>query len=87
MTVVDLYALPNVELRDAAISAEAYLLMISATAYGFITGAPEIDVARCDEAIDAARGRGLTWTEDELDARIIWLVAGHAQEARDNVTL
>lgn len=56
------------ELRDAAVQASALILIQSAKDYGFVTGGPEIDVDRCEEAIAAARERGLIWNSAETEA-------------------
>ncbi len=41
-------------------AADALLHIQSAEAYGFITGAPHVNVERCEELLEAARRRGVT---------------------------
>lgn len=59
---------PAVELRNAALLAEACLILDAAKHYGLILGGPKIDAERCRQVIRAAKGRGITVRRDEAMA-------------------
>jgi hypothetical protein len=67
--VVELGGLLDDELREVALSADAWLVIDAARAYGFTIGGPNVDVARCEAAIDIAHGRGLSWTDEACNTR------------------
>jgi hypothetical protein len=48
------------EWQNAVDAADALLHIQSAEAYGFITGAPSVNVERCEQLLEAARRRGVT---------------------------
>jgi hypothetical protein len=48
------------EWQTAVDAADALLHIQSAEAYGFITGAPHVNVERCEQLLAAARRRGVT---------------------------
>lgn len=48
------------EWQTAVDAADALLHIQSAEAYGLITGSPTVNVARCEELLEAARRRGVT---------------------------
>jgi hypothetical protein len=48
------------EWQTAVDAADALLHIQSAEAYGLITGAPTVNVERCEELLEAARRRGVT---------------------------
>lgn len=58
------------EWKEAADIANVALLIDSARQYGLITGAPPVNVARCEEIISRAKRRGITLTAvEDLDLR------------------
>ncbi len=48
------------EWQNAVDAADALLHIQSAEAYGLITGAPTVNVERCEQLLEAARQRGRT---------------------------
>ncbi len=48
------------EWQTAVDAADALLHIQSAEAYGLITGAPTVNVERCEQLLEAARRRGVT---------------------------
>lgn len=48
------------EWQEAVDAADALLHIHSAEAYGLITGAPTVNVERCEQLLEAARRRGVT---------------------------
>lgn len=89
---VDIQAVPADELRPVAIAADVFLLIASARAYGLVDGGPEINVARCEEIIDAAHNRGIRWSDDDRDTALAVILAqltspNTADQARDLVDI
>jgi len=58
------------EWAEAAAAAEACLRIESARLYGFITGGPTIDVARCERVLAGAKRRGVILTAAEVDRAV-----------------
>lgn len=56
----------NKELRQAALLAEAWLLVASARAYGLIEGGPTINNLRCYQLIEMAESKGIRYTKDDV---------------------
>jgi hypothetical protein len=48
------------EWQTAVDAADALLHIHSAEAYGLITGAPSVNIERCEQLLEAARRRGVT---------------------------
>ena len=48
------------EWQNAIDAADALLHIQSAEAYGLITGAPHVNIERCEQLLEAARRRGVT---------------------------
>jgi hypothetical protein len=63
------------ELRRVARTAAGALLLDDARLYGFISGGPGVDTSRCEEAIAAARERGLAPTLIESTDAAVELAA------------
>lgn len=56
---------PAVELRRAALLAEALLIIDATKQYGLIEGGPKIDAERCWRVIQAAKGRRIVVSRNE----------------------
>ena len=64
------------EWREAATLAEVMLSLQSARAYGFVSGGPDVDTARCESILRQAKARGIVPRADEIDAAIRSLARG-----------
>lgn len=81
-TLQEVEQLPDDELRDIALTAEACITLEAARLYGFITGGPGIDVERCEAVAAIAVARGLKWTRADIDERAARFVRAFNAEAR-----
>lgn len=78
---------PPEELRDVGLSAHALLLIESARLYGLVVGGPEVNVDRCIEIVAAAERVGCSYTDDEVDVRVLELVGEVAETVRSGSPL
>lgn len=62
------------QLRRVALAAEVFLRVDAARKYGFIDGGPDVDVDRCEEAIDYAADQGVAYTQDDIDATLMHII-------------
>lgn len=58
------------EWQETVDAADALLHIQSAEAYGFITGAPSVNVERCEQLLEAARRRGVTPSAGNIERYI-----------------
>jgi hypothetical protein len=67
------------EWQDAVNAAEACLLLDSARLYGFVTGGPGVNIARCEQILEGGRARQIRSTDEGVDREIAALIAvgGH----------
>lgn len=56
--------------QNAVDAADALLHIQSAAAHGLITGAPTVNVTRCEQLLAAARRRGVTPSADNVEQYI-----------------
>lgn len=65
----------DMEPRDLAALAGAFLLLESARLYGFVDGGPDVNVDRCEQVIAFLRDQGVTATEEEIEQKVIAILA------------
>lgn len=55
------------EWQDAVDAAHGAVTLVSARAYGLVTGGPEINVVRCEEILAAGKRRGIKPSPDAVE--------------------
>ncbi len=68
------------EWQNAVDAADALLHIQSAEAYGLITGAPTVNVERCEELLEVARRRGVTPSAGNVEQYIAAYNEGSKEE-------